>query len=143
MNKQRALLILIAAVVLAGGVYTYRSYQEGQIQPVVEQFKWGFVDLGVNEEIHAPQTAVILTVAGVDVQLGTFTGNCFAIEGSSWELLPGELSGAICYWAGGGTEIGVFRENGQLVLKKGYVEEGGAEGGGGRGGFVPLVRDAE
>ncbi|MEK7068304.1 MAG: hypothetical protein AAB964_00635, partial [Patescibacteria group bacterium] len=66
-------------------------------------------------------------------------GNCFSVAGSSWELLENELTGAICYSAGGGKEIGVFEEGGTLVLKEGEVEEGGAETPGFRGNFAPLT----
>lgn len=139
-NKGVLAVLALVLVGAAAWVATNSFWRAPSQEAVRQQFEWGFVDRGVNTEISAPQTAVQLRIAGVDVPLGTFTGTCFEIEGSSWELLSGELSGAICWWAGGGTEIGVFEEEGQLVLKQGEIEEGTAEGGGFRGNFKPLVR---
>jgi len=140
MNRNISLLVAAAVIIIAGGWALYSRFKTPVVSPtVVEQFEWSFIDRGVSQELSAPQTAVALRVAGVEVQLGTYTGTCFDIKGSSWEFVRNEIAGAICWWAGGGVELGVFEEDGKLVLKKGEIEEGTAEGGGFRGHFVPLI----
>lgn len=136
--EHKTALGVLAILVLIGGTIAYTMQGTAVDSAVVEQFEWTFIDRGVDASLSAPQTAVNLRIAGVDVPLGTFTGTCFTIKGSSWELLQNELSGAICWWAGGGIELGVFNEGGNLVLKRGEIEEGTAEGGGFRGNFKPL-----
>ncbi|MES2202824.1 MAG: hypothetical protein V4474_00630 [Patescibacteria group bacterium] len=143
MQLRTALLIVVLLLAAAVGWVWYRNAHTGlspTIEPLREEFTWSFVDRGVNATTSMPATDVALRVAGVDVPLGTYDGNCFAIAGSQWPLLANELSGAICYFAGGGTEIGVFEEGGKLILKKGDVDEGDAEHAGTRGNFVPLSK---
>jgi hypothetical protein len=99
-------------------------------------YTWQFKDMG--EKATIPQTKVTLLVDGVAKEVGTFEGSCSAVDGTSWALLDGEHAGAICYFAGGGTELGIFEENRAMVLKKGIVDEGMAEVPGSRGGFTTL-----
>lgn len=101
-------------------------------------FSWTFADKG--EDQHgAPQTAVSLAMNGKSFDLGTYAGNCTDVKGSSWKPVEGEQAGVICYFAGGGVELGVFEENGKLVVKKGIVDEGTAETASTRGGFDFLL----
>jgi len=138
MQNRTALAI---AVLIAGGWIWYsRTHQTLDSVPLQDEFTWSFIDRGVSATTSMPYTDVSLRIRGVDVPLGTYEGTCFAVAGSQWPLLRGELSGAICYWAGGGKEVGVFEENGSLVLKEGDVDEGDAEHEGFRGNFVPLTR---
>ncbi len=124
---------------LAGAYIAYlRSQSALNVEPVRQEFTWEFIE-GSPRPSGAPTTQVTLSIAGVDVPLGTYVGSCFAIPGSAWELLPNEVTGAICYWAGAGKEIGVFEEDGALVLKEGDIDEGSAEVPGVRGNFVPLT----
>lgn len=104
----------------------------------VEALSWRFEDAGMDEEISAPRTRVILETSVDSREIGVFTGSCSNIADSSWELLEGEQTGVICWWAGGGSEIGVFDEGGQLVVKQGFLEEGTAETAGFRGDFSTL-----
>lgn len=139
MTKRTALAIVIGVVVLVVAYVAYlRTQSPLNTEPVRQEFEWSFVQSGTRPS-GAPSTDVTLRVAGVDVPLGTYVGECFAIPGSSWPLLKDELTGAICYWAGAGTEIGVFEEGGSLVLKEGDIEEGSAEVPGVRGNFRPLT----
>jgi len=103
---------------------------------------WSFKDAGTDEATGTPHTEVTLTMNGKAYPAGTYEGSCseIASEHSSWELVAGEQSGVICWWAGGGTELGVFEENGQLVIKKGMLDEGGAETPGLRGNFELLLK---
>ena len=144
MQLRTGLTIVVVAVALAAGWVWYQNTKDPVIsEPLREEFAWSFVDRGVDAETSMPKTDVALRIRGIDVPLGTYDGNCFSIAGSQWELLRGEVSGAICYFAGGGTEIGVFEENGSLVLKQGDVEEGSAEVPGFRGNFVPLTKQPQ
>ncbi|MBI5004106.1 hypothetical protein HZC00_03360 [Candidatus Kaiserbacteria bacterium] len=104
---------------------------------VAHAYEWSFKDLPVDNQ-GTPQTAVTLAIDGVTHEVGTYEGSCMVIEGSSWKYLDGEHAGAICYFAGGGTEIGVFEENNQMVVKQGIVDEGSAEAASTRGGFKTL-----
>jgi hypothetical protein len=137
MTPRTAIAVIIGVIVLAGAYVIYaRSQSPLNTEPVRQEFEWKFVESGTRPS-GAPTTQVTLSVAGVEVPLGIYVGNCFSVAGSQWELLPREVTGAVCHWAGGGTEIGVFEEGGSLVLKEGEVE-GDAETPGTRGNFVPL-----
>ena len=136
--KVALMAVVIILAVAVGWVWYHNSLSPVVTEPLKEEFSWSFLDRGVNATSSTPQTDVSLKVAGVPVPLGTYSGNCFSIAGSQWALLPNEISGVICYFAGGGQEIGVFEEGGRLVLKLGDVDEGDAEHVGFRGNFVPL-----
>ena len=144
MQLKTALALAVAIVALAAVWVWYQSSHPPIVtEPLKEEFAWSFVDRGVNASSSMPQTNVALRIRNIDIPLGTYDGNCFSIAGSAWPLLSGEVSGAICYFAGGGTEIGVFEEGSTLVLKKGDVEEGDAEHAGFRGNFVRLERQPQ
>lgn len=106
----------------------------------VAQWQWIFDPAGEDAQIGAPLTRVVLRNGDTSYAVGTLIGGCFDITQSDWELLTeqGEFAGAICWWAGGGTEIGVFSEGGRAVVKMGDIDEGTAEGGGSRGNFETL-----
>ncbi|HEY6022029.1 MAG TPA: hypothetical protein VIY48_19830 [Candidatus Paceibacterota bacterium] len=139
-NKAAVGIIVLALGVAAGWIWYTRTHQPVSVSPLQEEFTWSFVDRGVDASTSVPKTDIALRVAGVDVPLGTFDGTCTAIAGSSWPFLPNEISGAICYFGGGGKEIGVFEEGGKLVLKQGEVSEGDAEHPGTRSNFVELKK---
>lgn len=86
-----------------------------------------------------PQTRVSLFYNGTINNLGVFEGSCAALEDGGQALLPNEQSGVLCWYAGGGIEIGVFLEDTVLVVKKGFVDEGTAESEGFRGNFSDLL----
>jgi len=102
------------------------------------QWQWQFDPMGESDGI--PKTNVTLNNGGTSYVIGTMDGSCFDITASEWQLLSdqGEFAGAICWWAGGGTEIGVFSDGGRALIKVGEIEEGTAEGGGSRGNFQTL-----
>jgi hypothetical protein len=87
-----------------------------------------------------PDGKVTLTANGKNYAAGTFQGNCSVVGNTSWPLLANEVTGVICYFAGGGDEVGVFKENGGYVLKQGVVEEGDAETPGFRGQFKVIQK---
>jgi hypothetical protein len=102
-------------------------------------FAWTFKDMGTDGGSGAPKTEVSLAMNGKVFPLGTYDGSCAEINGSSWKPVSGETTGVICWFAGGGTELGVFEENGKLVVKKGALDEGDAETAGTRGNFQLLL----
>lgn len=103
------------------------------------QFVWSFQNVGVEEETGASETAVTLRVDGAPYGVGTYQGECAVIEDSNWELEENEVSGVICWFAGGGSEVGVFLEDEKFVIKVGQLDEGSAEVPGFRGNFKTLI----
>lgn len=101
-------------------------------------FKWIVSEAGVNAQ-GTPYTNVSLQVGGREYQTGAYAGSCIEVTQLEWELVPGELSGILCWFAGGGTELGVFQEGESLVVKKGSVDEGTAETPGTRGPFETVL----
>ena len=99
---------------------------------------WEFLRLADRGD-GVPLTEVSLVYEGNLYALGAFEGSCSEIARSSWTPLPNETSAAICWFAGGGVELGVFLENNRYVVKKGQLDEGDAENPGVRGGFQSLV----
>lgn len=102
-------------------------------------FVWEFKDTGVATEYGAPVMSVKLTYNGKTYDFSGYEGSCFDVKGSAWSLVEGELAGAICYFAGGGYEIGIFSEGGKMVAKKGVLSEGDAETPSFRGDFTQLL----
>lgn len=93
-------------------------------------YQWRFVDWSDDEK---PQTQVTLVTAGEAHTIGTYDGSCAVMEG---DYLEHEVSKVICWFAGGGHEIGVFEEPGQVVVRVGEVDEGASGVPGFRGNFV-------
>ncbi len=112
---------------VAGAYYFYTNSAASPADTTGKQaVQWSFADKG--EQAGVPHTEVSLNGRIV----GTYEGSCKEIDGTSWQLLEGEQSGVICYFAGGGTEIGIFGN----AVKVGEVSEGSAEVAGSRGNFV-------
>jgi len=97
--------------------------------------RWEFGLVSEDPETGTPMREVSITYKGERRVVGTFPGSCSVVEDSSWPLLDNELTGVICWWAGGGAEVGVFYEDGKRVVKEGILEEGTAEEQGFRGAF--------
>ncbi len=104
-----------------------------------EKYVWTFKDMGTVGDANVPDTEVTLKYSGGVKTIGVFQGTCAAIDKSEWQLLPGEKSGVICWFAGAGEEIGVFEGKNSLVIKVGTVEEGDAETPGGRSNFKTIL----
>lgn len=148
----RNLLIFIVLVALSGYLYSLfgqplLSYlQERATEPetplVVEAPPIVHAPIWTLEQVptegDVPQTRVSLSDTNANYPLGVFDGTCFLIEESAWELLPHEETGVICYWAGGGVEIGVFNNNGVRTVEQGIIEEPSAEFEGLRGEFLTI-----
>ena len=85
-----------------------------------------------------PTTVVYVTIDGTEYSVGEYTGSCSDTSLNS--RLSGELSASLCWYAGGGSEIGVFEEGTALVIKVGQVDEASAETPGFRGNFKTVLR---
>ncbi len=120
-------------------MYQTSSPAEDKSAVMSAELSWEFTSRGEDAKTSAPQTAVTLHVGAKAYDLGTYTGNCFDMKGSSWKLSENEVAGAVCWWAGGGHEIGVFKENGKLVVKVGELDEGSEEIPGFRGNFKTKI----
>jgi hypothetical protein len=117
------------------GVSRYLKLENMTLVEEESGITWLLEDSGAVAESGAPLTNVGVNVNGSQRNVGVYEGSCFVVEDSEWPLLEGEVSGVICYFAGGGTELGMFEENGALVLKEGVVEEGSGDTEGMRGDF--------
>ncbi len=121
------------------GVSKTLAIENGVLVETRGETEWLISDSGAFAESGAPLTTIGLRIHGEQRGLGTYEGSCFIVEESEWELLEGEKSGIICWFAGGGQEIGIFEEDGKEVVKVGDVDEGSAEEPGIRGNFKTLL----
>jgi hypothetical protein len=131
------LVIVVAAVILHKPKSTYdQSSSDSR-----ERLTWDIKEVTPGDGMNPPTNKVTLVAGagGPTYDLGTHDGTCATVEGSSWALLSGERTGVICYFAGAGTELGVFDEKGKLVVKQGVLEEGDAETAGTRGNFTTVL----
>ncbi len=151
--KQWGIAAAVALVVVVGGYFLVNSAAKAPSEAENDEtaledesaiaeagpgpsFRWAFTPAGGNGDTGAYQYQVTLAVDGEEHDMGTFAGPCVVIgDPTTWALQPGELTGVICYFAGAGSEVGVFYENGSYVVKKGTLEEGSEEEPGTRGGY--------
>lgn len=136
--------LIVLLLTLAGAVWLIKTPAppaEGVAKPSGKMvFTWNITELGENPAAPGtPRTAVSVTSGGKTYPVGEFNGSCAEIDGTSWVLVEGEKTGVICWWAGGGSEAGVFEENGKMVVKVGILEEGSAETPGFRGNFQTVA----
>ncbi len=127
MGKIISFIVILIAV--AGGYY-YGAQEK--VTPPTHRFV--FTDAGEVDGI--PQTRAQVFVGNEAREVGTYAGSCAA---QTTDLLPGEVEKIVCWYAGGGYELGVFIENGKTVLKVGELSEGDAETAGFRGNFKTLT----
>lgn len=146
-KKSRTWLYVAVAVVILAGIWyavvgkpaSVKAPADNEQEEALElgaavgdqpSFLWEFSPVAGNNETGAPRTRVTLSIGEDEREIGTYDGSCLVINGSSWPLAEGERTGVICWFAGGGDEVGVFYENGTYVVKHGYLEEGteGEEG---------------
>jgi len=128
---------IVAFLVLCAGLVAYEK-QEHVFNKLPPNYIWNFSDKGT-DDTGVPHSGVTLLVNGSKYDLGTVDGSCTTIDSGNWNFLEGEESGVICYFAGGGTEFGVFNENGQRTIKKGFLDEGDAETAATRGNFETVA----
>lgn len=97
-------------------------------------YQWSFKDWGNDER---PQTQVTLVAGGGAHIIGTYDGSCALMDS---DYMQYEVSKVVCWFAGGGHEIGVFEEPGQTVVRVGEVDEGASGVPGFRGNFTLVER---
>lgn len=159
MPKPFLIIIFLLVILTAAGTGAYLFWPKAEKEkepaggpaakpPDTIRLSWLLEKMGEDEKTGAPLTRVRVdfkgkTSKGYDV--GTYTGDCFEIAKSRWELLENEIAGVICGWGGAGDEIGVFKENGKFVIKHGTLAEGAPATEGSpavphfRGDFKPLL----
>lgn len=126
----RYILIPTLLVIIVGtGIYILlsKTKKESPKTPERTQITWLVEKTGEDQETGAPLTRVRVNFRGEinkEYDAGTYTGDCFEIAKSQWEFLENEISGVICWWAGWGDEIGIFKEDDKLVGKHGTQSEG-------------------
>ncbi|MFA5751165.1 MAG: hypothetical protein WCX79_03975 [Candidatus Paceibacterota bacterium] len=87
--------------------------------------EWAFNVLSKLEGENNYNIEVVLKNEGKEYKTGVYAGNCFVREGN---LFPGEIAPyVVCHQNGSGVELGVFKENENLFLKKGILELGADE----------------
>jgi hypothetical protein len=143
----RNLFYLVAiCALLAAGYFMLRADQRIQAPVRTETvpasdaprtFSWRFTSFEGTEDGLPPRTDVALITNGDTYNLGGYPGSCAELAPA--ELLPGEVSGVLCWWAGAGDEIGVFTLEDGYVVRRGFQEEPTAETAGSRGNFNDLV----
>lgn len=119
--------LVVAAVLIAGSYLLWHREAKAPTSP--SSYNWTFADAGTDSAGNT-QTRVSLNGRAV----GTFKGTCQEIDGSGWDLLPGEQSGVICWSADDGTEVGVFGKS----VKQGTLTEGSTDVPATRGNFTTL-----
>lgn len=105
----------------------------------VPVYNWIVSDSGSKNRAGAPLTNVLLSLNGKESSVGTYEGSCAEIGVPEWPLLEGEKAGLACWFETAGTEIGVFEEQGRLVLKKALLSVG-ADGSSITRGIFEMVR---
>jgi hypothetical protein len=120
------------------GVSKYLKVVDGTLAPAGLGIEWIINDSGAFAESGAPLTTIAIRVDGTLRSVGTFEGSCSDMKTTAWKMDANEIAGVVCWFAGGGQEIGVFDENGDTSVKVGFLEEGTAEGPGYRGDFNTL-----
>ena len=108
--------LLIIAIVAAWYFYYKLQSQPAPDQTLREQFSWQLSPAPASGA--GPYTVVGLKIADVSVPVGTYAGSC----DDPLTFLPGEISGVICKADGRGTEVGIFMENGRLVLEEAAID---------------------
>lgn len=141
MNIKSSLGLAVVLILIAGIVYFYAKdtmpVTADLAQNEALSYAWTFTDNGYNEATYANSTNVTLTVNGKIYNIGTYNGSCSEL--GSEALDSNQITGVLCWWAGAGDEIGIFTENGKLVVKHGDHEEPTAESEGFRGNFETIL----
>lgn len=143
-NKALIFLIIIIALLAVGFAIVKRhaiapAPVEQEQAAVVQEphFSWRF-ETDESGDGLAPKTHVALFDGKNAYDAGVYPGTCSEIAKEN--LLAGEMSGVLCWFAGGGDEIGVFaNEDGGYELMHGTQDEGTAESAGFRGDFKVIA----
>jgi hypothetical protein len=99
-------------------------------------FAWTYQTVE-NRDTGEIKTKVFLNTKSKKYDTGTYAGTCTQIKSSN--LVEGEVSAVLCWYAGFGDEIGVFKDPQGYTIKHGEVQEGSGEDKGFRGNFVEIL----
>ncbi len=141
MNIKSSLGLAVVLILIAAGVYHFAknttpiTTELAENQPLA--YSWNFTDNGYSETTGGNTTTVTLTVNGQAHNVGTYNGSCAELGAQA--LDENQTTGVLCWWAGAGDEIGIFAENGKLVVKRGEHGEPTAETPAFRGNFETLI----
>jgi len=132
---------VIVALLIIIGLGGWFAYYVSNTQPLVDdtlrdQFVWHITPGQPLPDKVGPRTNVTLQIATVTLPVGDYPGNCELIDTKTTPLLTDELSGVICRSGDTGTEIGIFTQNGELILKQGAIAGADARG----ANFEPIVQ---
>jgi hypothetical protein len=132
-RRNWGILVLVAFILVAVGAIVF-LHDTAAPAAIDGAYQWRFVEWGTDEN---PQTQVALVAGAKSYTIGTYDGSCAVMEG---DYLEYERSKVVCWFAGGGHEIGVFEEPGQVVVRVGDVDEGASGIPGFRGNFALVQR---
>ncbi len=128
---KKIIWIVVAVLVIGGLVYAVQRSNT----PAVD-VAWAFQEKTPEPMTGAPVVQVTATINGTEYDAGTYNGSCIEIDE---ENLPAEeAAGIVCWWAGFGDEIGVFVEDGKIIVKHGEIQEGDEGAVPTRGNFTTL-----
>lgn len=146
--KRTDILFLIGIIVIVVlGVWMWSpNTPEDEDAPVVTDstassaqalfFEWTIKDLS-EIDVAVPKTELTLNVTG-DMEKNFLVGS-YDLMCAQQTIAGNEISAIACWFAGGGVDIAVFKENGVYVVKERDVDEGTAEGGGSVGSFKTIL----
>lgn len=156
---KKYLLLLLGVLLIAAGVYfltkdeefeALKSPELPQAAVVEEQqqpvFTWRFVEEGEGS-YGDPKVRVFVSKDGIETEVGVYQGFCSELkggpqfEGDPYALVEGQLAGVLCWWAGAGDEIGVFKEGNSYVIKTGVQGEGDGEHPHIRSGYTTTLKE--
>lgn len=107
------------AKICPDGSTVSRSGPQCEFAPCgVPVYNWIVSDSGSKNSSGAPLMNVALSLNRKEYSIGAYAGVCAEIGVPEWPLLEGEKAGMACWFENAGIEIGVFEEQGRLVLKK-------------------------
>lgn len=122
------ILILIFSVLITTGII---KIGDNEINPYIaktsltkDDIAWSFTEKVESDGLNPPQSEVELQIKDKKYSAGIYEGSCSV---QNTEMLINQISGAMCWWAGGGVELGVFTEDKKIVLKRRPIDEGSAE----------------
>lgn len=149
-SKNSKILWVVGIILIALGISLlfFRSETKAPVVPEMPEqnnkhsIAWKFSDEGENS-MGTLRTKVTLIFDQKEYDAGTYDGSCSEIDErggiDGTGLLPNEVAGVQCWFAGGGSEIGVFKYDDLYIVNLGILEEGDAETPPFRGTFEGLL----
>lgn len=72
------------------------------------RYEWDIQSVGTRAADQAPVMSITLRTQTTGYYVGEYVGTCRAVDETSNDLLPRELSAIVCSWMDDAEEIGVF-----------------------------------